>query len=101
MKAVKFLKYIDKLLKVLKTDRNTFFTYILTLLTIYVAVDRVVEMLMMIFTGVAVSYWGPFTYTLALACPVFAFLFSGNSQFAKYDNIKVMFIYYFQCLNNG
>ena len=93
MKAVKFLKYIDKLLKVLKTDRNTFFTYILTLLTIYVAVDRVVEMLMMIFTGVAVSYWGPFTYTLALACPVFAFLFSGNSQFAKYDNIKVMFIY--------
>lgn len=93
MKAVKYLKYIDKLLKVLKTDRNTFFTYILTLFTIYIAVDRVTEILMMIFTGISVSYWGPFTYTIALACPVFAFLFSGNSQFAKYDNIKIMFIY--------
>lgn len=93
MKVVKYLKYIDKLLKVLKTDRNTFFTYILTLLTIYIAVDRVTEILLMIFTGISVSYWGPFTYTLALACPVFAFLFSGNSQFAKYDSIKVMFVY--------
>ena len=70
---VNLLKAIDKFLKYLKTDRNTFLTYVLTLISAYLVVDRIVEMLMMIFTGMAVSYWGPITYTLALACPVFAF----------------------------
>lgn len=93
MKVVKQLKIIDKFLKFLKTDRNTFFTYILTLLSAYIMVDRIVEMLFMIFTGVSVSYWGPIKYTLALACPVFAFLFSGDSDFAKSDNTKLSFLY--------
>ena len=64
---VNLLKAIDKFLKYLKTDRNTFLTYVLTLVSAYLVVDRIVEMLMMIFTGMAVSYWGPITYTLALA----------------------------------
>ena len=67
---------IDKFLKVLKTDRNTFFTYVLTLITAYVVIDRVIELLIMFFTGMSVSYWGPIRYTLALALPVFAFAFS-------------------------
>ena len=48
-------------------------------------------MLLMIFTGMAVSYWGPLTYALALACPVFAFLFSGSSKYADSDEIKLTF----------
>ena len=36
------MKYIDKFLKLLKTDRNTFATYILTLISIYICVDRIV-----------------------------------------------------------
>lgn len=87
------MKYLDKLLKILKTDRNTFFTYIFTLLTIYVVIDRVVEILFLIFTGIGVSYWGPITYTLALACPVFAFLFSGSSKYASSGKFKVTIIY--------
>lgn len=87
------LKYIDKFLKWLGTDRNTFVTYILTLATIYVMVDRVVELLILFFTGIGVSYWGPITYTFALACPVFAFLFSGSSSFAKSYKLKVTFLY--------
>lgn len=75
------MKYIDKFLKKLNTDRNTFVTYVLTLVSVYLAVDRLVEMLFMIFTGVSHSYWGPITYTFALACPIFAFLFSGPSKF--------------------
>lgn len=86
------LKYLDKFLSVLKTDRNTFFTYILTLCTIYIAVDRIVEMLFMFFTGISVSYWGPITYTFALACPIFAFLLSCASQFAKDTNKKFHFL---------
>ena len=50
------MKYIDKFLKLLKTDRNTFFTYILTLITGFIIVDRVVELLIMFFTGMSVSY---------------------------------------------
>ena len=85
---VKILKYIDKFLKFLKTDRNTFVTYILTLLSIYFVVDRLVEVLFIIFTGIGTSYWGPFMYTFALACPVFAFLFGFASKFASSNKMK-------------
>lgn len=90
---VKFLKLFDKLLKKLKTDRNTFFTYILTLITIYLVVDRFTDLLIMIFTGIASSYWNPIQYTLAFACPVFAFLFSCSSKFVKSQEMKLSFFY--------
>lgn len=83
------LKVIDKFLKYLKTDRNTFLTYVLTLVSSYLVVDRIAEMLIMVFTGMGVSYWGPITYTLALACPVFAFLFSCSSKYADSDHTKL------------
>lgn len=87
------MKYFDKFLKFLKTDRNTFLTYILTVISIYLAIDRLVEMMFMILSGVSVSYWGPFQYTLAIACPIFAFLFSGSSSFVKHDQMKLSFFY--------
>ena len=93
MKVVKILKLIDKLLKKLKTDRNTFFTYILTLITIYLVVDRFVNLLITIITGMGASSWNPIQYTLAFACPVFAFLFSCSSKFATSQKIKVSFLY--------
>jgi len=93
------LKYLDKFLKFLKTDRNTFVTYILTLLSVYFMVDRMVEVLFLIFTGVSVSYWGPFQYTFALACPVFAFLFGFGSKFASSNKKKsALFNLYVICL---
>ena len=92
-------KNVDKFLKILKTDRNTFFTYILTLFSVYICIDRLVEMLFLIFTGVSVSYWGPFMYTFALACPVFAFLFGAGSKFATDDVQKFsMFKLYYIAL---
>ena len=69
------MKFFDKFLKILKTDKNTFFTYILTLLAIYFSVDRLVEIMLMVITGVSASYWGPIQYTIALACPIFVYLF--------------------------
>ena len=86
-------------LKKLKTDRNTFFTYILTLLTVYFCVDRIVEMLFLCFSGISVSYWGPFMYTFAFACPVFAFLFGASSKFATDDTKKFsLFVLYYIAL---
>ncbi len=87
------MKYIDKFLKKLKTDRNTFATYILTLFSIYIVIDRVVEILLIGFSGISVSYWGPVKYTLALACPIFAFYFSYASKFVTHQNIKLSFLY--------
>ena len=87
------MKFIDKFLKFLKTDRNTFFTYILTLLAIYFTVDRLVEIMLMIITGVSAAYWGPIQYTIALACPIFAYLFCCSSSFVKNDDMKITFLY--------
>lgn len=87
------MKIIDKFLSKLGTSRNTFATYILTLITIYLAVDRIVEFLLMLFTGVSYSYWGPIQYTLALACPIFAYLFSGPSEFSSTKKKKVTLFY--------
>ena len=88
---VKLLKYIDNFLKFLKTDRNTFVTYILTLISAYVLIDRLVELMFMIFTGVAYSYWGPIKYTLAFAAVIFAYFCSCGSKFAKADVDKLRF----------
>lgn len=89
------MKYVDKFLKKLNTSRNTFATYILTLFTIYITVDRIVELLFMIFTGVSQSYWNPIVYTIAMACPLFAFLFSGTSEFAtsKHQKVTLFYVY--------
>lgn len=89
------MKLIDKLLKKLNTNRNTFATYILFIFTTYIVVDRVVEMLLMVFTGVSYSYWGPIQYTLALACPCFAWAFCPKSKFAKNKGYKVTLFYVF------
>ena len=65
------------------------------MITVYLAVDRIVEMLLMIFTGVSYSYWGPIGYFFALACPVFAFAFTPSSKFAKNKAYKVTLFYLF------
>ena len=87
------MKLVDRLLKKLNVSRNTFFTYILTLISFYICIDRIVEMLLLIFTGISSSYWGPIKYTLALACPAFAFAFSGCSSFAHDKAHKVTLFY--------
>ncbi|MDO5556691.1 MAG: type IV secretory system conjugative DNA transfer family protein [Clostridia bacterium] len=87
------MKLIDKFLKYLKTDRNTFLTYILTLISLYIVVDRLIELFIVIFTGMFADYWGPIGYTLALACPIFAFLFCSGSKFVKSNSVKLSFFY--------
>lgn len=87
------MKLFDKFLKILKTDKNTFLTYTLTLVSIFIIFDRLIEFLLIVFTGVASNYWGPIKYTIAFAFPVFAFLFSMSSKFIKSDNDKLGWFY--------
>ena len=89
------MKLLDKFLKHLNVNRNTFFTYILTLVTVYLAIDRIVEMLIMIFTGISSNYWGPIAYTFAIACPVFAYAFSCSSSYSDTRAAKVTLFYTF------
>ena len=90
---------IDKFLKFLKTDRNTFATYILLLVTVFILVDRCTELLLMIFTGVAYSYWGPIAYTGAYLVIIFAFNFAFGSKYVASDDDKVSwFLVYCICL---
>ena len=87
------MKLVDKLLKKLNATRNAFFTYILTLISFYICIDRITEMLLMIFTGVSTSYWGPIKYFLAFACIAFAYAFAPKSGFAKSNSRKVSVFY--------
>lgn len=87
------MKWFDKLLKVLKTDRNTFLTYTFLLISIYIIVDRLVEFLLIVFTGVASNYWGPIKYAIGFAFPVFTFLFSMSSKYIKCDDDKLGWFY--------
>lgn len=87
------MKLLDRFLKILNVNRNTFFTFILTLITFYICVDRLVEMLLMFFTGISSSYWGPIKYTFALACPAFAFAFMPKSSFAHDKQHKQTLFY--------
>lgn len=87
------MKYIDMFLKKLKTDRNTFATYVLTLISVYITIDRISEILFIMFSGISVSYWGPIKYTAAMACVVFAFYFSPSSKFVEDKSTKLQFFY--------
>ena len=89
------MKYIDKFLDKLKTDRNTFATYILLMFSIYIVIDRLIEILFIGATGMSVTYWGPIKYTLAMACLVFALEFSFSSKFVTEDFKKLSFLYLF------
>jgi len=95
MKVVNILilKYFDKFLSKLKTDRTTFVTYILVLFTIYFFIDRIVELLFIAGSGLSVNYWGPLKYTFAFACATFAFYFSYASKFATGFKPRVGFLY--------
>ena len=87
------LEHIDNFLKKLKTDKNTFLTYILTLISFYICIDRIVEIIFIAATGMYVDLWGPIKYTLAIFCVTFAFHFSGSSKFVTQDRIKLSFFY--------
>ena len=89
------MKYIDAFLKKLKTDRNTFATYILTLISVYIVIDRLIEIIFIGATGMSLSYWGPLKYSLAILCPVFALQFSFSSKFVTEDTKKLSFLYIF------
>ena len=90
------MKLIDSLLKRLNVSRNTFFTFILTLISFYICIDRVVEMLLLIFTGVSSAYWGPIKYSFALVCPALAFAFAPKSSFCdnKQKKTTISYIYF-------
>ena len=92
------MKLIDKFLKILKTDRNTFVAYIMLMITFFLIVDRAAEVLLIITNGVAYHYWGPIAYALSFLAPSFCFMFVVSSSFIKevYLFLSIISFYFLQ-----
>ncbi len=75
----KILDPIDALLKPFNINLNDFFTYVFTILAVWLTVDRIVEFFVIGLTGQCVSYWSPVGYTAALAVVVCAYCFFCSS----------------------
>ncbi len=77
-----FQKIIDKLLdpieflflKPLKINTNEFFGYLFGALSLIFGVDRLTQYLRVFFTGEFSSYWSPWFYLFALACPYIGYV---------------------------
>ena len=65
----------------------------MALITTYILVDRLIEIILMLFCGMSVSYWNPIQYAFALACPMFTMLFTFSSKLTNSKDIKVTFFY--------
>ena len=66
----KILDPLDRLVfKPLKININEFFGYFFGVISIFLAVDRLVQYFRVFFTGQLSMYWSPLGYLLALMCP--------------------------------
>lgn len=86
-------KKFDKLLDKFNIDKSTFISYVFLLLTLYIVIDRVYEMIYVAVVGVATVYWHPIVYALAFLCPLVAFMYGCSSkQIAKTPGHKIKLI---------
>ena len=98
-----FTKIIDKLLdpieaillKPFKINTNEFFAYILGVLTVYFAVDRLAEYIRVFFTGEFVNYWSTWQYFGAMLCAVLAYCFLCASPKRKTLRDPMIFFVFF------
>ena len=102
----KLLWIVDKLLdpleylilKPLKINTNTFFTYIFGILTIFLTVDRACELFSILFTGQLVDYWTPIQYSLAVIALVVGYnITCGSPLNTTLTHPMKFFIFYSIC----
>ena len=102
----KLLWIVDKLLdpleylilKPLKINTNTFFSYIFGLLTLYFAIDRGCELISLLLTGQLVDYWTPIQYSLVYISLVLGYAITcGSPLNTTLTHPMKFFIYYSIC----
>ena len=102
----KLLWIVDKLLdpleylilKPLKINTNTFFTYIFGILTVFLTVDRACELFSILFTGQLVDYWTPIQYSLAVIALVVGYnITCGSPLNTTLTHPMKFFIFYSIC----
>ena len=69
-----FSNTFTKICDFLKTDKNTFLGVIFSLITVYLVVDRFVEVMLMIFTGIGIHYWSTVEMLIAIVMPFISYL---------------------------
>ncbi len=91
----KIMDPIDALLKPFNIDLNSFFAYLFAIITILFAVDRLLELVCVLFTGQFVDYWSPLMYTFALFILVSGYSILCASPFCKTITQPVTFYVYY------
>ena len=84
-----FSNTFTKICDFLKTDKNTFLGVIFSLITVYLVVDRFVEVMLMIFTGIGIHYWSTVEMLIAIVMPFISYLLIIESKYITYKEIKV------------
>lgn len=91
----KIMDPIDSLLKPFKIDVSSFFSYILAIITACLALDRLLELFSVLFTGQFVNYWSPFGYTLALFILTSGYAVLCASPFCKTILLPIKYYVYY------
>ena len=102
----KLLWIVDKLLdpleylilKPLKINTNTFFSYIFGALAVYFAVDRACELISLLLTGQMINYWSPIQYSLVYISLVLGYAITcGSPLNTTITHPMKFFIFYSIC----
>ncbi|MBQ9280338.1 MAG: TraM recognition domain-containing protein [Clostridia bacterium] len=91
----KIMDPIDAILKPFNIDLNSFFTYVLGIITVCFAFDRVLELFCVLFSGQFVSYWSPAMYTLVLFILVSGYAVICASPYCKTITDPMRFYLYY------
>lgn len=87
--------FLNIITKKLNTDKNIFISFIITMLCTYFAIDRILEIFLIIFNGVGISYWSPFKYMIVILLPYLAYMLVIESKMStqKERNISFFKVY--------
>ncbi len=91
----KIMDPISTILKPFKIDVSSFFSYILGVIVVCLAFDRLLELFVALFTGQFVSYWSPIMYTFALFMVTAAYSVLCASPYCKTITQPVTFYVYY------
>lgn len=79
----KLMDPIEAIFKKFNINLNSFFGYLFSIITILFSVDRLAELISVLFYGQFVSYWSPLMYTFALFILVAGYSLLCASPFCK------------------
>lgn len=87
--------FLNIITKKLNTDKNIFLSFVITMLCTYFAIDRILEIAVIILNGIGICYWSPFKYMIVILLPYLAYMLVIESKLStqKEKNISFFKVY--------